>query len=155
MTERGEPPKHDEAKGAHTGHRDATREGKPASQHAGHAAATHDNQHSGSSEHARNGGQHGNALPPAFAPTRTQIAAVASFATILLVGGFAYPFMKVNMYLSAHDVGGAIMAPGMIMDFDTPGDAMRDMAAVDPRLTVFEAAPDARGGQLLEPRIED
>ena len=157
MTERAEQPKdHDEMKGAHAGHRVATGEGKPAQHHAGHVPAMHDNQHSDSSEGSQSGdrSRHMSALPPAFAPTRTQIAAVASFATILLAGGFAYPFIKVNMYLSAHDVGGAIMAPGMIMDFDTPGGAMRDMAAIDPRLTAFEAAPDARGGQVLESRME-
>lgn len=41
------------------------------------------------------------------------------------------------------------------MDFDTPGASMRDMAAVDPRLTVFEAKPDAPGAQVLEARLEN
>lgn len=124
-------------------------------EHAGHGQAAAD--HGGHSNPDPEGGhvQHGMRLPPAFAPTRTQVAAVASFTTILLIGGFAYPFMKVNMYLSAHDVGGVIMARGMIMDFDTPGAAMRDMAAVDPRLVGYEAEAGATGGAVLEPRIEN
>jgi FtsP/CotA-like multicopper oxidase with cupredoxin domain len=98
--------------------------------------------------------QHTSGLSPAFAPTRTQIAAVAAFATIMLAAGFVYPFTKVNMSLSAHDVGGAIMPPGMIMSFDTPGDAMRDMAAVDPRVITQTVPPDVAGGQILEPRMD-
>lgn len=94
-------------------------------------------------------------LPPAFAPTRTQVAAMASFTVLMLVAGFAYPFTQVNMHLSAHDVGDVIMPPGMIMDFDTPGEAMRDMAAVDPRLVAYRARPDERGGRELQPRVED
>jgi FtsP/CotA-like multicopper oxidase with cupredoxin domain len=57
--------------------------------------------------------------------------------------------------LSARDVGGAIMPPGMVMTYDTPGDAMRDMAAVDPDEVSFTAAADAGGDQPLEPRIEN
>ncbi|TDW25227.1 multicopper oxidase [Rhizobium azibense] len=99
--------------------------------------------------------QHGEKLPPAYAPTRTQIVAMACFSLIMLAGGYAYPFTQVNMRLSAHDVGRAIMAPGMIMTFDTPGDAMKDMAAVDPRGVTFTASSDARGATMLEPRIEN
>ena len=47
------------------------------------------------------------------------------------------------------------MAPGMIMTRDTPGEAMRDMAAVDPDAIRFTAPTDARGDQELAPRIED
>ena len=54
-----------------------------------------------------------------------------------------------------HDVEGAVMAPGMIMTRDTPGEAMRDMAAVDPDAVRFIAPVDARGDQELAPRIED
>nr|WP_250810514.1 DUF4396 domain-containing protein [Neorhizobium tomejilense] len=90
----------------------------------------------------------------AFAPTRLQIATMAAFTSIMLIAGFAYPFTTVNMHLGAHDVGGAIMPPGMIMAFDTPGDAMRDMAAVDPRLTSFQAREMATGGEVLPPRID-
>ncbi len=47
------------------------------------------------------------------------------------------------------------MAPGMIMTRDTPGEAMHDMAAVDPDEIRFTAPADARGDQELAPRIED
>jgi manganese oxidase len=60
-----------------------------------------------------------------------------------------------NLRLSARDDGGAIMPPGMIMTYDTPGQSMRDMAAVDPRTVSYTAPPDARGDQPLEPRIEN
>ncbi|UDF33263.1 UNVERIFIED_ORG: multicopper oxidase domain-containing protein (plasmid) [Roseateles sp. XES5] len=107
-------------------------------------------QHKGHQQHEPGGAQPNRA----FAPTRIQIGAMAGFTSIMLIAGFAYPFMKVNMHLSAHDVGGAIMAPGMIMTFDTPGDAMRDMAAIDPRLVDFNAPATASGGQVLQPRME-
>jgi uncharacterized membrane protein/plastocyanin len=120
--------------------------------HAGHNAEG--GKHQGHAQQQGHG-QHGGDLPPAFAPTRAQIAAMASFTTLLLAAGFAWPFMQVNMRLSAHDVGDVIMAPGMIMDFDTPGAAMRDMAAIDPRLVSYEARDDELGGRTLTPRIEN
>ena len=46
------------------------------------------------------------------------------------------------------------MPPGMIMTRDTPAEAMRDMAAVNPTPCVRRAA-DARGDQPLQPRIEN
>ncbi len=94
-------------------------------------------------------------LPPAFAPTRPQIAAMAGITTLMLVLGMTAPAAMVNMNLSAHDVGGVIMPPGMIMDFDTPAQSMRDMGAIHPRLVSYEAPADARGDQVLEPRIEN
>jgi FtsP/CotA-like multicopper oxidase with cupredoxin domain len=41
------------------------------------------------------------------------------------------------------------------MTRDTPGQAMQDMAAVDPSTVSYRAPADARGDQPLEPRIED
>ncbi len=122
---------------------------RPRSEHHGSSHEKH--------QQGRGGGHgsHGGELPPAFAPTRTQVTAVATFTTLMLVGGFAYPFTKVNMYLTAHEVGDVIMAPGMIMDFDTPADSMRDMAAIDPRLTAFKADAASQGGKALEPRLEN
>jgi FtsP/CotA-like multicopper oxidase with cupredoxin domain len=64
------------------------------------------------------------------------------------------PGLYVNLSLSAHDVGGRIMPPGMIMDFDTPAAAMRDMSAIHPRQIAYRAGKDARGDTVLEPRIE-
>jgi FtsP/CotA-like multicopper oxidase with cupredoxin domain len=46
------------------------------------------------------------------------------------------------------------MPPGMITTPDTPGDAMRDMAAADPRLISYTAPVDARGDRPLGPRME-
>lgn len=60
------------------------------------------------------------------------------------------------MTLSAEDVGGLIMPPGMIMTRDTPAEAMEDMAAVDPRDVTSAYDVDTRGDEVLEPsRIED
>lgn len=156
MTDRGaqREPK-PAAHGQHAAHAAGGKASRSQAAHQGHGGISGGHRHAGSEGQGDAGMQHGGSLPPHRAPTSTQIAAVASFTTILLVGGFAYPFMKVNMSLSAHDVGDVIMAPGMIMDFDTPADSMRDMAAIDPRLASFEAEPDAMGGQVLEPRIED
>lgn len=156
MTDRGaqREPK-PAAHGQHAAHAAGGKASRYQAAHQGHGRISGGHRHADSKGQGDAGMQHGETLPPHRAPTSTQIAAVASFTTILLVGGFAYPFMKVNMSLSAHDVGDVIMAPGMIMDFDTPADSMRDMAAIDPRLASFEAEPDAMGGQVIEPRIED
>lgn len=123
--------------------------------HAAHAAARHGD-HNTSSQPSTAGGLagHGTEQSAAFAPTRTQVAAIASFATLMLAVGFTYPFSQVNMSLSAHDVGDVIMAPGMIMDFDTPGAAMRDMSAVDPRRVSYRAADDEIGGRILAPSVD-
>lgn len=77
--------------------------------------------------------------------TRPQLAAVGGISALLLLIGMAAPANFVNMRLSARDVGGAIMPPGMIMDRDTPGAAMRDMAAVHPRFVTATFGLDKRG----------
>jgi len=41
------------------------------------------------------------------------------------------------------------------MEFNTPAQAMRDMSAVRPSEVTYEAPTDARGDQVLEPRIEN
>jgi len=87
--------------------------------------------------------------------TTPQLAALAGVTTFLLISGMVLPGFKVNLGLSVRDVGGAIMPPGMIMTFDTPGEAMKDMAAVNPRQVVYKAPADARGDNVLEPRIEN
>ena len=87
--------------------------------------------------------------------TRPQLAAVTLTTGLMLLGGMTFPALFVNMRLSARDVGGAIMPPGMVMGWDTPGDAMRDMAAILPKDVSFTAAPAAKGDQLLEPRIDN
>jgi FtsP/CotA-like multicopper oxidase with cupredoxin domain len=87
--------------------------------------------------------------------TRTQIAAVIFLTTLALIAGLLWSANYGNLTLGALDVQGAVMAPGMIMRRDTPAEAMRDMAAVDPDAIRFVAPVDARGDQALVPRIEN
>ena len=126
-----------------------------ASMNNGRLDADHSQHGSRGSPDSHESHQDGTKLPPALAPTRTQLATMAGFTLIMLLGGYMYPFTAVNMRLSAHEVGRSIMAPGMIMTTDTPADAMKDMAAVDPREVSFDAPADARGASVLEPRMED
>jgi FtsP/CotA-like multicopper oxidase with cupredoxin domain len=109
---------------------------------------------SGSQAHANHGAHqaHGHSMRPDV--TRPQLAAVCMSTLLMLLGGMAVPALFVNMTLSARDVGGAIMPPGMIMGWDTPGEAMRDMAAVHPRLVTRKAEALARGDVPLEPTLE-
>ncbi|MBY5369721.1 multicopper oxidase domain-containing protein [Rhizobium leguminosarum] len=83
-----------------------------------------------------------------------QLAAVGGISLMLLLFGMVAPANWVNMRLSARDVGGAIMPPGMIMDRDTPAEAMLDMAAIHPRYITATYGLDTRGDRVLEPRIE-
>ena len=87
--------------------------------------------------------------------TRPQLVTVALFSLLMLAGGMTLPSAFVNVRLSAHDVRGAIMPPGMIMTRETPAAAMLDMAAVDPRDVSATYGLDAHGAQPLTPRIED
>src|SRR5918997_1234498 len=86
--------------------------------------------------------------------TRPQLAVVTILTVLALVLGVVIPAQFVNLSLSAEDVGGAIMPPGMIMTRDTPAAAMREIAAVDPGEASYSAPADARGDRILEPRIE-
>jgi len=87
--------------------------------------------------------------------TTPQLAALACVTSFLLISGMVIPGFSVNLGLSARDVDGSIMPPGMINTFDLPGEAMKDMAAVKPRQVAYVAAPDARGDKVLAPRIEN
>ena len=88
--------------------------------------------------------------------TRTQLAAVTGFTLLMLVAGMYTPAAFVNLRLSAESVGrSSIMPPGMITTTETPADAMRDMAAADPRLVSFHAPIAARGDRPLAPRMEN
>ena len=71
------------------------------------------------------------------------------------MAGLLWSAAYANLTIGSHDVDGAVMPPGMIMTRDTPAEAMRDMAAVDPDDVRYIAPADARGDQPLEPRIED
>ena len=87
--------------------------------------------------------------------TPAQLAAVGGVSFLALLLGLVAPANWVNLRLSAREVGGAIMPPGMIMDRNTSAAAMRDMAAVDPRDVVARYGLDARGDRELTPRIEN
>jgi len=87
--------------------------------------------------------------------TFPQIASLVGVTTLMLVVGIVTPGFVVNLSLSAQDVGGLIMPPGMIMGFDTPAAAMRDMGAIHPRHVSHTAAIADRGDQVLQPRIQN
>jgi FtsP/CotA-like multicopper oxidase with cupredoxin domain len=91
----------------------------------------------------------------AYRPTRNQIAAVSLLSVLALTAALIFSASYANLRLSARDVGGAVMPPGMIMTYDSPGQSMKDMAAVDPRTVSFTASATARGDQPIEPRIEN
>jgi FtsP/CotA-like multicopper oxidase with cupredoxin domain len=86
--------------------------------------------------------------------TRAQLVTVTGFTLLMLFAGMFGPGAFVNLRLRAEEVRSAIMPPGMITTPETPADAMRDMAAADPRLVAFTAPGTARGDRLLAPRIE-
>jgi FtsP/CotA-like multicopper oxidase with cupredoxin domain len=86
--------------------------------------------------------------------TRPQLAVVTILTLLALTIAVALPATKVNLRLSAEDVGGAVMPPGMVMSRDTSAEAMRDMAAVDPDTVSHVAPATARGDQPLIPKSE-
>jgi manganese oxidase len=87
--------------------------------------------------------------------TVPQLAAFGGVSVLALALGMIAPANWVNLTLSARDVGGAIMPPGMIMDRDTPAAAMLDMAAVHPRLITASHDLEVRGDRELEARMEN
>jgi FtsP/CotA-like multicopper oxidase with cupredoxin domain len=87
--------------------------------------------------------------------TRPQILALSGVSLVALAIGMAAPANWINMKLSARDVGGTIMPPGMIMDRDTSADAMRDMGAADPNKVTARYGLEARGDRELAYRIEN
>ena len=87
--------------------------------------------------------------------TRPQLVTITLFTLLMLAAGMTLPAAFVNLRLSAHDVRGAIMPPGMIMTEETPAAAMLDMAAVDPRDVTATYGLDKQGAQPLAPRIEN
>jgi FtsP/CotA-like multicopper oxidase with cupredoxin domain len=93
------------------------------------------------------GGTNADVTPP-------QLVTITLFTLLMLAAGMTLPAVFVNLRLSAHDVRGAIMPPGMITTQETTAAAMLDMAAVDPRDVTATYGLDTRGAQPLEPRIE-
>ncbi len=122
-----------------------------------HSAGQHRGSHiaSGHTAHAARSGKGGREhqmQPDATVPQRVAVAFVTS---IMLLTGLIVPGFYVNLALSAADVGGSIMPPGMIMPFDTPAETMREMRAIHPRQIVYRAPSDAHGDQPLPPRVEN
>jgi FtsP/CotA-like multicopper oxidase with cupredoxin domain len=113
------------------------RDPKDRHEHAGPAAAGH-----GSARHQMR-----------WDVTRPQLAAVSLLTVLAALLGVILPAQKVNLALSADDVGGAIMPPGMVMARDTPGEAMRDMSAIDPDESSYTAPVSARGDQPFQPEM--
>ena len=113
------------------------------------------------SKHASMQGMAQGSMPPMEhatmegSATTAQLAAITGFTVLMLLAGMFVPGAFVNLHLSAESVGRAIMPPGMITTPETPADAMRDMAAVDPRGVSYVAPTEARGDQRLEPRLEN
>lgn len=124
----------------------------------GGKSAKHAEQQHGGNGHRRHAkadkGRHGGGHDMKSDATVPQLAALSGVTLFMLVTGMIMPAFSVNMRLSAKDVGGTIMPPGMIMPFDTPAETMREMSAVRPREVSYRAPEEVRGDQLLEPRIE-
>jgi hypothetical protein len=87
--------------------------------------------------------------------TRPQLIAVTVFTLLMLIAGMTLPSAFFNLRLTAEEVRGSIMPPGMIMTQETPVAAMLDMAAVDPRDVTVSYGLDQHGAQVLAPRIEN
>jgi FtsP/CotA-like multicopper oxidase with cupredoxin domain len=119
---------------------------------AGHHGSGHGSSHGNGGGGSR--GTHGGhgMEPDATVP---QLAAFGGVSVLALALGMIAPANWVNLTLSARDVGGAIMPPGMIMDRDTPAAAMLDMAAVHPRLITASHGLEVRGDRELEARMEN
>ncbi len=111
------------------------------------AKVTHDSDH---------GGMPGMQMEkePAFAVTQAQLVAMSVLSVLALVAGSVFAVSQANLTVSAREVAGVVMPPGMPMRRDLSGASMRDMAAVDPGAVRFTAAADARGDQPLEARLD-
>ena len=103
----------------------------------------------------RSTGGHGGMHEMRSDVTRPQLVAVSALTVLALVAALLWSASYANLTIGADDVDGAIMPPGMVMGRDTPAEAMRDTAAVDPGDVEYTAPADARGDQPLEPGIED
>ena len=84
--------------------------------------------------------------------TRPQHAAVTLLSLLALLGAVVWAAANYNLSISAEEVGGAVMPPGMLSRRDLPAEAMREMAAVDPGDVSYTAPANARGNRPLAPR---
>ncbi|MGX9574390.1 DUF4396 domain-containing protein [Mesorhizobium sp. f-mel] len=121
------------------------------------SGAGHHGSSYGSSHGNRGGGSRGTHGGHGMEPDATvpQLAALGGVSVLALALGMIAPANWVNLTLSARDVGGAIMPPGMVMDRDTPAAAMLDMAAVHPRLITASHGLEVRGDRELQARMEN
>src|SRR5579883_1989148 len=87
--------------------------------------------------------------------TTPQLTAVGGVSVLALALGMVAPANWLNLRLSAREVGGAIMPPGMIIVRDTPAEAMIDMAAVSPRDVRATYGLEVNGNRAMVPRIEN
>jgi FtsP/CotA-like multicopper oxidase with cupredoxin domain len=88
---------------------------------------------------------------PVTRVTTAQLVVVGALTLLALAGSVLFAAAGWNLTLSARDVGGLVMPPGMVMTRQTSAAAMRDMAAVDLGAVAYAAPADARGDQPLEP----
>jgi FtsP/CotA-like multicopper oxidase with cupredoxin domain len=130
-------------------------EREPRRRAAAHDEAAHSRKHARTGNQSENTHSHGcGGHQMKSDATLPQIAALSGVSALALVIGMVAPANWVNLRLSAHEVGGLIMPRGMIMDRDTPADAMRDMSFADPRKVTATYDLDVRGDQELPFRME-
>jgi manganese oxidase len=146
-----------EVRKAHSGHEGHATHGETGhGSHAPHGDHHSHEQHSGHHTSDAETSHQQHSMESRGEPvTRLQLATITGFTTLLLLAGMFVPAAFVNMRVSGDEVGGVIMPPGMIMTSETTADAMRDMAAADPRLASYTAPPGERGDRALAPRIEN
>lgn len=88
------------------------------------------------------------------AVTRAQLVSVTLLTLLALTFAVVWAVANYNLSISAEEVDGAIMPPGMVNRRDLPPEAMVDMAAVDPGDVSYTAPAGARGDQPLAARRE-
>ncbi len=113
----------------------------------------HEHTHTAETDQHGDSQQGGMAMKPKV--TRPQLVIATVLTVIALVSSMLYAMSSANLTLSAKEVGGAVMPPGMVMTRGTSGQAMRDMAAVDPKTVAYTAPAEERGDQTLTPKIVD
>lgn len=104
------------------------------------------------------GRRNGGAEPTdAMKPTVTswEVGAMTLLSLLAFAAGVWIAAANVNLSLSAKNVGGSIMARGMVMRPDQPGASMKDMSAVAASAVTYTAPVDARGDRELKPRMEN
>ncbi len=123
-------------------------------EHTDGGAPTHDSSRQHDAE-ANRDMSHGGMHQMASDVTTPQLTLMSIVSVLVLFAGILWSASYANLSISADDVRGAVMPPGMILTNDTPAEAMRDMAAVDPNSVSYTAPADARGDQVLIPKIEN